>query len=76
MKKTWISKYALTTGIYCCDWDGDPKTLYHAHKLGVHAHLTESDAIAAAEELRVKAIANLKRRIEKTEALRRIRCGS
>ena len=84
MKKIWISKYALSTGISCHDWDGKisehgyvfPQGLWSSQKLGTDAYLTQGEAIARAEKMRVAKIAALAKSIKKIEALRFIPKGS
>ena len=78
MTKIWISKYALTTGISCHDWDEkitstkyvSPAGSWHSFKFGSEAHLTEAEAIVTAEKMRIKKIASLKKRLTRIEALR------
>ena len=84
MTKIWISKYALSTGISCHDWDGkisehgyvSPRGLWTSQKLGASAHLTQGEAIARAEKMRIAKIAALAKSIKKMEALRFTSDGS
>ena len=84
MNKIWISKYALSTGISCHDWDGkisehgyvSPQGLWTSQKLGTGAYLTQGEAIAAAEKMRSAKIAALTKSIEKMKALRFTSDGS
>ena len=77
MEPIWVSRYALTAGIKKLDWDGRisehgyvfPKGMCLSAKLGVDAHITESGAKAAAEKLRIRKIASLKKTIGKLEAM-------
>lgn len=79
--KVWISKYALTKGIY--ETDGEICTsinenmfyspsagYFHNHPAGIDEwHMTKGSAIRTAEQMRIKKIASLKKQIEKLENL-------
>ena len=74
----WISKYALSAGITKHDakisngyaYPGAPFMSYVGFKLGKDAHDTEEGAIRAAEAMRIKKIAALKKQIAKLESMR------
>lgn len=74
----WITKYALTTGVYRITAEGtDCETMisdvgqrYQSHFHGNDWHLTESAALARAEEMRTKKIASLQKQIVKLRAMR------
>ena len=77
--KVWITKYALTTGIYeieaeitengsAYDMHASLPTFYH--KEGKDWHRTKESAIKKAEEMRQKKIESLKKQIEKLEEMR------
>lgn len=77
--KVFISKYALTTGIfdvYDAEQSGDRMIcfkscagyLQYVHK--PHWHETKQEAIEKAENMRLKKIASLKKQIEKLEKMR------
>lgn len=75
--KVWISKYALSEGITEDEarqsLDGewvDCSTKGYILKLGRHAHLTREAAVRAAEIMRVKKIASIKKQLAKLEAMR------
>jgi hypothetical protein len=78
--KVWISKYALSEGIKEAEDSYDSGGYVHVllpgaafrqcYKFGTDAHLTREAALAAAESMRTKKIASLKKRIAKLEALR------
>ena len=76
--KAWITKYALTTGIFeitaeitehgsAYDMHSSFPTFYHGE--GKEWHRTKESAIAKAEEMRRKKIASLKKQIERLEKL-------
>lgn len=81
MTKIWITKYALTTGVFCVEatlFLGDGMARYrregshfdeYAHREGRDWHRTEAAAKARVEALRRKKIASLKKQIAKLEAL-------
>lgn len=75
--KMWISRYALSSGI--CEKEG---SIFHGasgdffsgdingfYAIGVHAHETREAALVAAEAMRIKKIASLKKQISKLEKL-------
>lgn len=77
--KVWITKYALTQGIFeeeAEDYgDGFVKVtkkgfLDSYYKKGKDWHKTKESAIAKAEEMREKKIASLKKQIEKLEKIK------
>lgn len=74
--KVWITKYALTTGIYEIEAEiTENGSAYDMHaslptfycKEGKDWHRTKEDAIQRAEAMRQKKIASLKKQIEKLE---------
>lgn len=77
--KAWITKYALTTGIFeitaeitedgaAYDMHTSIPTFFHGE--GREWHRTKESAIAKAEEMRKKKIASLKKQIEKLEGMK------
>jgi len=74
----WVSKYALTSGITkheakikgCYAYPGAPFFSYASFRLGKEAHVTEEGAIRAAEAMRIKKIAALKKQLSKLESMR------
>ena len=78
--KVWISKYALSKGIYEREVkQGEiyPDTVYiNAWRESFHGgegkewHKTREDAVRRAEEMRIKKIASLKKQIEKLEKMK------
>lgn len=74
--KVWISKYALSQGVYEEDGvtlsTGDRNFAWKGAlfvKLGRDAHYTEAEAMAAAEAMRKKKIAALHKQIKKLEGM-------
>ena len=77
--KAWITKYALTEGIFVVDGDlhSDRMLCYrrgsdweqYAHGEGKDWHRTEISAITRAEQMRQAKIASLRRSIQKLEGL-------
>ena len=78
--KIWISKYALSGGIteheceppkegsyYVCP--GAPFMGFVSFALGKTAHATREEAVKAAEVLRVKKIAGVRKQLAKLEKL-------
>lgn len=73
--KAWITKYALTRGIYCIDAEACtvPGMIRRKGKMGSTVyqgegkewHRTEKAALAKAEEMRKREISGLEKRIEK-----------
>ena len=77
--KVWITKYALSRGIFEMDAERqseDGKSVYGKaweqcyHGQGVEWHKTKAAAIARAKEMRKKKIASLKKQIEKLENMK------
>lgn len=80
--KVWITKYALTQGIYEIDArrcdnvvsndmiESIKNTGSYYHGEGRDWHLSKEDAIKKAEEMRQKKIANLENQIEKLRGLK------
>ena len=77
--KVWITKYALTTGIFemtaeitehgsAYDMHSSFPTYYHGE--GKEWHKTKESAIARAEEMRQKKIESLKKQIEELKKMR------
>lgn len=76
--KVWISKYALTTGLFEMEVhhmseDGDSvygnDMLQAFHKEGKDWHKTKEEAILRAEELRKKKIESLQKQLKKLEKM-------
>jgi len=78
--KAWVTKYALTTGILVVDGkvnDSVPSLLsyrdggytVYVHNEGKEWHLTPEAALAKAEEMRLKKIAAVKKKLEKLESM-------
>ena len=78
MGTIWVSRYALTSGIKRCEWDGKlseygyvfPKGMCIAAKFGKDAHKTEAEAQTAADAMRRRKIASLEKSIAKLDAMR------
>jgi len=78
--KMWISRYALTEGIY--QRTGQVKGEYFCYgsalstqfsvlmEIGKDAHATKDAAIAAAEAVRVKRLRSMERQMQKLRDLR------
>lgn len=79
--KVWITKYALTQGIYECEAEvceninpdmievrSNRHSAYY-HNEGVEWHKTKEAALEKAEEMRKKKIESLKKQIVKLEKL-------
>ena len=75
----WLTKYALTDGIeevISCDADTGRGYVFlsgrswSSYKLGRDVHLTHEGAVRAAEAMRKKKIASLRKQVEKLEALK------
>lgn len=74
----WVSKYALTDGVMTAN--GDPYVFderfinldgrWSSFRLGRDVHTTEAEAKKAAESMRLKKIASLKKQIAKLEELK------
>lgn len=76
--KAWITKYALTSGIFEAEAEaGTPPSVIAVRQPGeltayFHAndwHKSKEDAIARAEEMRAKKIASLRKSIAKLEVM-------
>jgi len=75
--KVWISKLALTKGIYEAEvavsesgYVSETSTWGFGGRLGRDAHETREAAVAAAEQMRLKKIASLKKQLTKLEAMK------
>lgn len=76
--KVWISKYALSGGIKEAEVRQSASNLRYVYPIGSHgslllwrsAHETRESAIKAAEQMRLKKIASLKKQIAKLEAMK------
>lgn len=82
--KVWITKYALTQGIYdaeveICEESDPSGDMVHAggawggsyyHGKGRDWHETKAGAVTKANEMRLKKISALKKQIAKLEAMR------
>ena len=77
--KVWITKYALTQGIFCTEvkpcFDINPKMVSTLDKYaqcyhGGDWHENKSDAVARAEEMRKKKIFSMEKQIKKIQALK------
>jgi hypothetical protein len=76
----WITKYALTQGIFRADAEvtldlPNMATIYHpgglsAHFHGKDWHTTEADALKRAEDMRKQKIESLYKKIYKLERLK------
>ena len=79
LEKIWVTKYALTTGIFSemAELDDEMASTPHNYETGEYAnsffgndwHKTEEAAKARAEEMRLKKIASLKKQIQKLEKM-------
>lgn len=77
-RKVWISKYALASGITEHEaevrdgaaFPGEPFASFVWFTMGKDAHETREAAVAAAEQMRVKKIASLKKQLANLEAMR------
>ena len=78
--KVWITKYALTAGIYEIEAEGDrhnveivkqiePKVVPYAYFLGAEWWPTREDAVARAESMRRAKLASLRKSIAKLEGM-------
>lgn len=71
----WITKYALTTGVYSMEvqtYEDNPNMVRAANGAFFHGddwHRDKASAIAKAESMRVKKIAALKKQIARLENL-------
>jgi hypothetical protein len=77
-QKLWLSKYALTDGVKeveskCAESAGEKYISlvgwWNSFRMGREIWLTKAEAIAAAEAMRVKKIASLRKQIAKLEKL-------
>lgn len=83
--KVWITKYALTQGVYeaeviddCRDTDPSGNMIAvkeesftpYYHGKGKEWHETKESAISKAEQMRQKKISSLKKQIEKLEKMK------
>jgi len=78
--KVWISKYALTQGIFEMEAEQDKtypsmvtrigNNLETYHEEGRDWHLTKESAIKKAEEMRLKKIESVKKQLAKLEKLK------
>lgn len=82
MTTIWISKYALTQGVYPVEASeihksetmavvppvGDLGLTQYFH--GKHWHLTQANANAEAQRMRTRKVASLKKQLERLQALR------
>jgi hypothetical protein len=74
----WVTKYALTKGIYKALGSVNVRTgnlYFYGRTHGYHVykniwHRTEAEAMARAEEMRTAKIASLKKQIAKLEQLK------
>jgi hypothetical protein len=77
IKKVWISKYALTTGVYEQEVKIPtefPEMCHPVDTMLQHFHkgdwfLTREEAVARAEDLRKKKIAAVKNQLKKLEGM-------
>jgi hypothetical protein len=75
IETAWITKYALTTGVYQAEvetYEDDPNMAQAANGMhqyfhGDEWHRDKSSAIAKAESMRVKKLASLKKQIARLE---------
>ena len=73
--KVWITKYALTQGVYRCDvetFDDSPRMVKDAVSMYYHGndwHETSDEAVAKAEKMRAAKIASLEKQIAKLRRL-------
>ena len=79
--KIWISKYALSDGIteHDCEEppDGDnyvrpgaPFASFAIFRLGTAAHTTREEAVKAAEKMRDKKMASIRKQLARLEAMK------
>lgn len=76
--KVWISKHALSGGItehmaeirdgYA--YPGAPFMSFYGFTIGKDAHLTRDGAVTAAEAMRKKKLASMKKQMAKLEAMK------
>jgi len=79
LEKIWVTKYALTEGIFTIyiehtDIDRSislpDEQHFHGYARKGEWHRTEEEAKAKAEEMRIKKIASLKKQIKKLEEMK------
>lgn len=77
--KVWISKYALTTGLYEVEVElsntfpgmvYEKKNMVFYHGEGREWHRTKEGAVKRAEEMRIRKINSLKKQIKKIENMK------
>ena len=75
-EKIWVTKYALSKGIFETEGEAVGEGLFKAHKQydyfhgeGRDWHRTKESAIVRAENMRIAKIASLKKQIAKLEKL-------
>jgi len=80
MKKIYVTKYCLTNGIKCYDWDEESHStnliypeieckMCNPLYLGKEAFLTQEEAKQDAEKRRARKIASLQKQISRIEKL-------
>lgn len=79
MRKVWITKYALTKGIYEMEVESeskDGKSVYGKawndsfHGEGIEWCNTKGEAVKRAEEMRIRKIKSLEKQIDKIKSLK------
>lgn len=77
--KVWISKYALTIGLYEVEVElsntspgmvCEKNNMVFYHGEGKEWHRTKEDAVKRAEEMKIRKIDSLKRQIKKIENMK------
>lgn len=75
--KVWITKYALTKGIFEKEVEGcgdgmakESENHFPTYYHGTEWHVDRQSAIEKSEEMRQKKIASLKKQIEKLERMK------
>lgn len=73
--KVWITKYALSSGIFTAEVKDTGSTVvnvkgYYTGFYGKDWHRTEKEAIARAEEMRAKRLQSLERQVKKISVLK------
>jgi hypothetical protein len=79
MPKFWVSKYAMTKGVFPVNGEVSQTSssmlvvremyTYYLHGEGKEWHRTRESAVARAEEMRIAKIASLKKQIARIEKL-------
>lgn len=77
IKTVWISKYALTKGIYSAESEmKDSRESgvgvligFNFYKIGRDCHFEKADAVKAAYEMKVKKLQSLDKQMKKISAL-------